>query len=306
MAGTVVGMTPPSALGPEHVWTLLLALRRHVRKSSKILVRLGVGLDADGQPTILSATDPAALVGIASAGGWLARTPLDPLGAELFDLYLAVALACRARPLTVAHLGQSLDGRIATLEGASRYVNGSENLLHLHRMRALCDAVVVGANTVECDNPRLTTRQAAGPNPARVILDPSRRLAAGHEVFQDRAAPTWLVCDEALTEGAGPGQARIIGVPRRGRSLDLRAVLDQLHTRGFFSVFVEGGGLTVSSFLEQRLLDRLQITIAPLIIGSGRPGITLPAVRDLEQGLRPRCRRYALGEDVLFECQLRD
>lgn len=299
-------MTPPSALGPKQVWTLLLALRRHVRESPEEVVRLGVGFDAGGQPTILSATDPAALVGIAGDGGWLARTPLEPLGAELFDLYLSVVLACRARPLTVAHLGQSLDGRIATLEGASRYVNGPENLLHLHRVRALCDAVVVGANTVECDNPRLTTRQAAGPNPARVILDPNRRLAAGHAVFQDRAAPTWLVCDEALAKGAGPGQARIIGVPRRGRSLDLCAVLDQLHARGFFGVFVEGGGLTVSSFLEQKRLDRLQITVAPLIIGSGRPGITLPLIKDLSRGLRPPHRRYVLGEDVLFDCWLRD
>ncbi|MBL8258752.1 MAG: RibD family protein [Candidatus Competibacteraceae bacterium] len=217
-----------------------------------------------------------------------------------------MAFAGAARPLTVAHLGQSLDGRIATLQGASRYVNGPENLLHLHRMRALCDAVVVGASTVERDNPRLTTRQVAGPHPVRVILDPRRRLAGDCGVFQDRAAPTWLVCDRQLAERQGPGHARPIGAPYCDGSLDLSAVVAQLRARGCFGVFVEGGGLTVSSFLASKLLDRLQITVAPLIIGSGRPGITLPPIEDLAQGLRPSHRRYVLGEDVLFDCRLRD
>jgi diaminohydroxyphosphoribosylaminopyrimidine deaminase/5-amino-6-(5-phosphoribosylamino)uracil reductase len=64
--------------------------------------------------------------------------------------------------------------------------------------------------------------------------------------------------------------------------------------------------LTVSAFLEQGLLNQLQVTVAPLIIGSGRPGIRLPPIQDLSQGLRPRCRRYALGEDVMFDCRLQD
>lgn len=78
-----------------------------------------------------------------------------------------------------------------------------------------------------------------------------------------------------------------------------------MRERGLCGIFVEGGGLTVSAFLEQGLLDRLQIAVAPLIVGSGRPGIILPPIRDLSQGLRPRHRRYAMGEDVLFDCWLR-
>lgn len=193
---TVIRMAKVSltALTPDRVWGVLLALRRHARASVKPLRRLGLSLEADGQPVVTSATDPAALVGVAEDGAWFARSPLCAAGAELLDLYLPMALASPARPLTVGHLGQSLDGRIATSEGASRYINGPENLLHLHRMRALCDAVVVGAGTVECDDPRLTTRRVAGPNPARVILDPRRRLAESCGVFQDRSAPTWLVC----------------------------------------------------------------------------------------------------------------
>ena len=85
-------------------------------------------------------------------------------------------------------------------------------------------------------------------------------------------------------------------------ALDCNAVVALLGRRGLGWIFVEGGGITVSRFLAQGALDRLQLTISPLIIGSGRPGIQLPEIQDLAQGLRPRLRRFALGEDMLFEC----
>jgi riboflavin-specific deaminase-like protein len=293
------------AVGPELAWSMLLELRRQTRLLESLPDRLGLSLDAQGQPNIVPADDRSTLLEVADDVSWISKVPVAATAVELLDLSLPMALACRGRPLTVAHLGQSLDGRIATLEGASCYVSGPENLTHLHRMRALCDAIVVGAGTVECDNPQLTTRRVAGPNPVRVILDPRQRLAADHGIFQDQAAPTLLICHEELAEQVGPGHAGVIGVPRDGQRLNLRAVLRRLRERGLFGIFIEGGGLTVSAFLEQGLLDRLQITVAPLIIGSGRPGITLPVIQDLSQGLRPRHRRYVMGEDVLFDCWLR-
>ncbi len=300
--------SPPdrTAIDPELAWSLLLEVRRYARRSEPLPDHFGVGLNARSQPSIVPMDEPSALLEIAATGSWVARVPATEAAIELLDLYLPLALANHGRPLTVAHLGQSLDGYIATQEGVSRYINGSENLTHLHRMRALCDAIVVGAGTVECDDPRLTTRRVPGPNPVRVVLDPRRRLAAGCNVFQDQAAPTVLICDETLADQAGPGDVRVIGVPRRGHRLDLYVILERLHAHGLSGIFVEGGGLTVSAFLEQGLLDRLQIAVAPLIIGSGRPGVTLPPIRDLAQGLRPGHRRYVMGEDVLFDCRLRD
>ncbi|KAB2933751.1 MAG: RibD family protein [Candidatus Contendobacter sp.] len=298
-------MTPP-ILAPDPVWSLLLALRRHVRESATVPPHLGLRLNPDDQPAVTAAADPAALLDIADDATWTARIPLAAASAELLDLYLPMALASRDRPLTVAHLGQSLDGRIATASGASCYVTGPENLTHLHRMRAVCDAIVVGAGTVECDDPQLTTRRVVGPHPVRVVLDPRRRLATDHGLFHDRTAPTLLVCAEERADMPAPGCAETIGVPMQGSKLNPRELLRRLWERGLFGVFIEGGGLTVSAFLEQGLLDRLQITVAPLIIGSGRPGVTLPAIEDLSQGLRPRHRRHVMGEDVLFDCRLRD
>ena len=219
------------------------------------------------------------------------------------ELYESLLGADHER-VTIGHLGQSLDGFIATHSGDSRYVNGRGNLLHLHRMRALCDVVVVGAGTVAADDPQLTTRLVPGPNPVRVVLDPERRLGGDYRVFTDRAARTVLACREALAYRQPMGGVEVLGVPGNAEGLDLAALLDALHARGWTRVFVEGGGRTVSAFLAAGLLDRLQLTVAPLIIGEGRPGIRLPAPDRLGDCRRPPHRAYRMGEDILYDCDL--
>ena len=246
------------------------------------------------------------------AAQWLAHGPGAP-GAgvaapavvrPLLDLYAPLCLAGARRPLTIAHLGQSLDGHIATGSGDSYYVTGPDNVRHLHRLRALCDAVIVGAGTVARDDPQLTVRQVEGANPVRVVLDPRGRLQAEHRVFSDGLAST-LVVHVAGVDVAAPGNAEVIVVPQRDGRLELRALLAALHERGLTTVFVEGGGATVSSFLEAGLLDRLHIAIAPLVTGSGRPGLTLPARDRIADCLRPAHRVFTMGGDVLFDCDLR-
>lgn len=231
----------------------------------------------------------------------------DPAAASLCGLYLPVVAAAAGRRYVVAHLGQSLDGRIATSGGASKWVTGKEDVLHNHRMRALCDAVLVGAGTVRHDDPLLTVRRCRGDDPVRVVLDTERRLGPGYAVFAGGpdAPPTLLMCArDRCRSGERLGAAEVVGVARAGTGLDLAAVLDALEERGLRFVFVEGGGITVSRFLEAGRLDRLQITVAPLILGSGRPGLMLPEVATVDLGLRPRTRHFPLGPDVLFDCVL--
>src|SRR5262249_52849258 len=202
------------------------------------------------------------------------------------------------------HLGQSLDGCIATSSGDSYYVTGPDNVVHLHRLRALCDAVIVGASTIERDDPLLTVRHVEGENPLRVIIDPRRRLSTQARVFADDAEPLLIQGDDAPS-GGSHGAADVVTVPLRGGRLDLAALLAELGTRGCRAVFVEGGGATVSSFIEADLLDRLQIAIAPLVTGSGRPGLSLPARDRIAECLRPAHRVFTMGGDVLFDCDLR-
>ena len=109
---------------------------------------------------------PARVVAWRPHAGFEVALPADDPRRALIDLYLPICSATDADPITVGHLGQSLDGFIATHSGDSQFVTGEENILHLHRMRALCDAVIVGAGTVAADDPQLTTRHVEGREPA--------------------------------------------------------------------------------------------------------------------------------------------
>ena len=262
-----------------------------------------IGVDESGTVLAVSTDDPRCML-VRGADGWRPAAHSTAESRAVLDLYLPIR--CHSGTLTVAHLGQSLDGRIATASGDSFYVTGAANLLHLQRMRALCDAVLVGAGTVAADDPRLTVRVAAGRQPVRVVLDPQRRLGPDHRVFCDNAASTLLVVDAALARrGERHGDAEVVGVPVRDGRLALDALLAELRARGLRSVFVEGGGTTVSRFLEAGLLDRLQVAIAPLVIGVGRPGLDVPGCDRMRDCLRAAHRVFRMGDDVLIDCDLR-
>jgi diaminohydroxyphosphoribosylaminopyrimidine deaminase / 5-amino-6-(5-phosphoribosylamino)uracil reductase len=244
--------------------------------------------------------------------GWLIRKGEElQLGAlapavvrPLLELYAPLCTTRAGKPLTLAHLGQSLDGYIATASGDSYYVTGPDNVKHLHRLRALADAIVVGAGTVARDDPQLTVRHVEGTSPVRVVLDPSARLDARRRVFSDGGAPTLVVRAEGIEKPA-PGNAEVLQVPVENGRFELDVLLARLRERGLLSVFVEGGGETVSRFLGAGLLDRLHIAIAPLIIGRGRPGLTVAARESLAECPRPAHRVFTMGGDVLFDCELR-
>jgi riboflavin-specific deaminase-like protein len=229
-----------------------------------------------------------------------------PEGTALASLYGPIC-APRRESRAFAHLAQSLDGRIATAGGMSRWLSGAEDLLHTHRMRALCDAVLVGSQTVLHDDPQLTVRRCTGTSPVRVVVDLERRLDATQRVFRDGAAPTLLlVAEDRAGEGPDPGLAELVPIARIGGQFDPHEIRRVLVRRGLGRLFVEGGGTTVSRFLAAGALDRLQITIAPVILGSGRPGLVLPEISDLADGLRPRTRRFDFGDDTLIECVFHD
>lgn len=229
--------------------------------------------------------------------------PSPPGGLDLFaELYRPFVDPIGGQPFVAAQLGQSLDGHIATQNGASHYVTGPESLVHLHRLRALCDAVVVGRGTVEADDPRLTVRHVHGPDPLRVAIDPDGRLAATHAIFRD----------------LGPGCLRFVrpdvpdlpGVPSvqidetEGGAF-CRRLIETLHRRGCGRILIEGGGDTVSRFMRAEVVDRLHLTVAPIIIGDGRRGLSYPPIDTLADAVRPASRATIVGRDVMFDLDLR-
>jgi riboflavin-specific deaminase-like protein len=290
----------------DDAWSIVLAAAERAEDASRADVFAAYAF-ADEALRPVGGGDPDAVIAWRPETGWEVALPaVDPRHA-LIDLYLPVCSATAAAPIAVGHLGQSLDGFIATPAGESQYVTGPENLLHMHRMRALCDAVVVGAGTVAADNPQLTTRHVPGPSPLRVILDPTRRLGEHYRVFSDDAAATLYVCarSAARPDESHYGRATLVGVDDKEDGVDLPELVRLLRSRGCKRIFIEGGGVTVSLFLEADLLDRLQMAIAPLIIGEGRPAIRLPAPVSLSDCHRPRYRVFRMGGDVLFDCDLR-
>jgi riboflavin-specific deaminase-like protein len=234
----------------------------------------------------------------------------DDDAVDLFELLKPLLDRPReGAPWVIGQLGQSLDGYVATHSGDSHYVNGPEVLTHLHRLRALCDAVIVGAGTAAIDDPQLTTRHVAGAHPVRVLLDPALRLPTTLRALSDPQAPTLLACDARRAAEAAErvGADQVLGVPAMmgvDGALNLRALLSGLASRGLRVLFVEGGGVTVSRFIAQGCLDRLHLSVAPVLIGDGRPGLQLPRGTAMRDCLRPSGRVFHMGSDVLWDLDL--
>ena len=242
---------------------------------------------------------------VQTSGQWQASTSVTDDAQDVLALYLPLQLQA---DLTVAQIGQSLDGRIATESGHSHYVTGPADIRRLHRLRALVDAVVVGAGTIASDNPRLTVRDVEGDNPVRVILDPDGRLDQSQRVFRDGAARSLVVRrpEDGLGTAAAANASHVLIVPADadGR-FDPLVIVQTLRGLGYRRLLIEGGGITISRFLQAGALDRLHVTVAPLLIGSGRPALTLDPILSLQQALRPPCRHFSLGDDILFDLDLR-
>lgn len=291
-------------------WTFVQALAREAAPLASRGLPAAFMRAPDGALLPVAPGDPRTAASWQPGVGWV-LPPVADGGADaayaLADLYLPVCSATAVAPIVLGHMGQSLDGFIATHSGDSRYVTGDENMRHMHRLRALCDAVVVGAGTVAADDPKLTTRHVSGPNPLRVVIDPMARLSSQFHVFQDGDAPTLYVYARRYVSGAppAPGQADVLAVGDGANGPDLAEVIAALRARGCARIFVEGGGVTVSAFLAAGLLDRVQVTVAPMFIGGGRPAFRLPAANLLADCARPGYRVFRMGGDMLFDCDLR-
>jgi diaminohydroxyphosphoribosylaminopyrimidine deaminase / 5-amino-6-(5-phosphoribosylamino)uracil reductase len=296
------------ARGWNELWWLLRTLANHRPEHVNGAGPGGtfsVCVAAATQAEVLRGEHPAAALVSRGIGHVSARLPPAESARKFFELYAplchpvpeaAQPESARAGCFIVAHLGQSLDGRIGPLNGKPEAITGPEDMTHNHRMRALFDVVLVGAGTVCYDDPTLTVRHVEGRNPVRVVVDPDRRLGDHYGLFNDGLAPTLLLCrSELCREGERHAGAEVVGVDD---ACSPAAVIDVLRRRGLPRIFIEGGGVTVSRFLAAGCLDRLQLAVSPLIMGQGKPGIDLGETLRL----RPLVRRFDLAHDVLFEC----
>jgi diaminohydroxyphosphoribosylaminopyrimidine deaminase / 5-amino-6-(5-phosphoribosylamino)uracil reductase len=266
-----------------------------------------------GEETATAAAWEAILRGLRSLRGGGLETAHDSVSigsgstaAAALQIWAIYGPLIERRDLVLAQLGQTLDGRIATHAGHSHFVNGPEGIVHLHRLRALVDAVLVGAGTVVADNPMLTVRRVQGENPVRVVLDPSGRVSPEASVFQDGTAPTlWVRGARSGGVAVPPGVEEILLPERTEGGFDPKVILETLRARNLHRVLVEGGGITVSRFMDAGALDRLHVTVSPILLGSGSPALTLSPIDRMDKALRRSFRYFPLGNDLLFDVELR-
>jgi diaminohydroxyphosphoribosylaminopyrimidine deaminase / 5-amino-6-(5-phosphoribosylamino)uracil reductase len=195
------------------------------------------------------------------------------------------------RPTVTVSYAQTLDGRLAAANGSSRWISSPDSLRFAHQLRAEHDAVAVGAGTACNDDPRLTVRLVPGEDPLRVVVDSALRTPLSAAVLANGAAKGTVLAvtdrapDERCAEAESLG-ATVLRLPASGKGrVDLDALLSGLHSLGVRSVMVEGGAALITSFLCERLVDRLAVCIAPKILGRGIEAVGDLGISDLTDSL---------------------
>ena len=231
------------------------------------------------------------------------RRGQQPLPQAWADLFGPLCAGTVDDLVVVGQVGQSLDGRVATATGHSKYINCPAGIEHLHRLRALVDIVVVGVGTALADNPQLTVRQVAGPQPARAVIDPRGRLGANAKLFADDGVRRLFITTDGSRATPPPG-VEVITLPAEDGNIAPSAIVASLAAAGMRRILIEGGADTVSRFIAARCLDRLHVNVAPVILGAGGPGIDLPPLERADQAHRMPVRVHKIEDDVLFDCDL--
>ena len=218
----------------------------------------------------------------------------------------------RGRPFVTLKLAASLDGRIATSQGESRWITGEVARAHVHRLRGWSDAVMIGSRSALGDDPALTARRGARVvhRPVRVLVDSALRVPASARLYRSDVARTWVLCGRAAAlrrrraiEATG---ARLLEVPTRGGRLRLDRALERLAAEGLGTVLVEGGGALAAALVRGGLVDEIAWFTAPLLLGAqGRPAIgPLPLARLAEAPALAIDRVRRLGPDLWIQATL--
>jgi riboflavin-specific deaminase-like protein len=199
------------------------------------------------------------------------------------------------RTYTISHLTQSLDGKIATSNGHSKWIGNNEDLIHTHCMRSLSDAIIIGNNTIKSDEPKLTVRNVEGKSPIKIIVGNSKSNL--ESLLQDIDGPLISFSNKKLYENDDRVNENIY----EGDYVSSNDILHHLKKMGIHSLFIEGGATTVSCFLKEKNIVSFQTHIANKILGSGIPVINLDAINTIDECIKLKgTRHYQLGEEILL------
>ena len=207
------------------------------------------------------------------------------------------------RPLVTLKLALTLDGKLAASDGSSQWITGELSRRYVHKRRARCDAILIGAGTVVADDPHLTVREVpSARQPARVVVDATGRVVATSHIFEDGEVivMTTISSPHVTKTGWKEAGAEVVVVGQAQAGVDLRAVIDNLAARGWIDVYCEGGAALATSLLREDLVDRLSLHYGPLVVGEGI-GIGDLGVTTLGDAARWQMRQVeSMGSDAML------
>jgi diaminohydroxyphosphoribosylaminopyrimidine deaminase/5-amino-6-(5-phosphoribosylamino)uracil reductase len=223
---------------------------------------------------------------------------------EVYFHYIRTGL-----PFITIKYAQSLDGRIATLQGNSRWISSERARKFTHRLRAQHDAIMVGRGTALADDPLLTVRLVKGKNPLRICLDSKLRIPLSAQVLQDDGKTLIVTTDEhgkdKIEKIRQLGKEVLVNQSGADGRVNLRPLMKVLAERGIASILVEGGAEVITSLLKEGLVNRMVVIVAPLILGKGTEAIGDLGIVDLKRAIRPSsCAIKRIGEDILCDLRL--
>ncbi|MGI8968070.1 MAG: RibD family protein [Chloroflexota bacterium] len=208
------------------------------------------------------------------------------------------------RPRITVKYAQTLDGKIATAAGHSQWISGIESRVLAHRLRAEHDAVLVGVGTVIVDDPQLTVRYLAGPNPRRIVLDSRLRIPIEANLVTDGGSTTVITtcgADDPQSQNLRRQGVQVITAPADSGRIDVAVALHLLADEGIQSILVEGGNSVITAMFAARLVDEVVVFVAPKIIGSGLEAVGDLGAERMADGISFTGMRWEhVGDDVIF------
>ncbi len=224
---------------------------------------------------------------------------------EVFFKYIRTGI-----PFVTLKFAQTIDGRIATTTGHSRWISSPASLRFAHRLRSSHDAILVGAGTVRRDDPELTCRLVRGRNPLRIVVDSLLGTSPEARIFTDNGpdrtivATTRRAAEERRRLFEGKGVEVVCLEENQAGQVDLRDLLSALGKRSISSLLVEGGSAVITSFLTENLADRLIVILAPKIVGEGLNAVGEMGIRRMDDALRLSYRRITRrGDDLILDAR---
>ncbi len=308
----------------ETFWQLILKLRHIAKNSKEPIQHIFISLEGTTlvnphaipnqpgfwvhlQPQTISSGSIHAhfLVESPSKASVIDRGTLSETTCAFLKQYLPYCLSChfakaQQKAISIAHFAQSLDGRIATANGDSKWIGNTENLIHAHRMRALSDAILIGSGTLKKDQPKLTVRLVNGPNPKRIVLGTS---AACYSSLYESSKDRIMVIGRHSS--SLNGQIDYVQLEPEKEFIDPHHILQNLYQQGICSVYIEGGSTTTSYFIKRKAINILQLHLAPLLLGGGTPCLQIPGIDLVDQAIRfEKTQFQPTGDAIMFVGEL--